>query len=73
VTRIGVLARLSEAPEQLFLTADRTYVLASYQTLTTVMPGNTDLQGSMAQLKDMRSKALIIENIALSRASVDQR
>ena len=69
VSRIDFLGELVERPEHVAATASRSYVLAAFTELSTIVPNQAALERFTGELTDLRSEVQVIEDIAISRAA----
>lgn len=70
-SRQAALAAIASSPEHIIKTANRSYVMAAYQTLTTVMPTQANLAQYTGELNDRGPKVAMLENLALSRSTFE--
>lgn len=69
VSRIDFLGELVERPEHVAATSSRSYVLAAFTELSTIVPNQAALERFTGELTDLRSEVQVIEDIAISRAA----
>ncbi len=70
-SRQAALGAIASSPEHIIKTANRSYVMAAYQTLTTVMPTQAMLAQYTGELNDRGPKVAMLENLALSRTTFE--
>ena len=70
-SRQTALGAIASSPEHIIKTANRSYVMAAYQTLTTVMPTQANLAQYTGELNDQGPKVAMLENLALSRTTFE--
>ena len=70
-SRQAALAAIASSPEHIIKTANRSYVTAAYQALTTIMPTQALLGQYTNDLNDRGSKVAMLENLALSRSAFE--
>jgi hypothetical protein len=70
-SRPAALGKIASSPEHIIKTANRSYVIAAYQTLTTVMPTPAMLAQYTGELSDRGPKVAMLENLALSRSTFE--
>ncbi|KLR61616.1 hypothetical protein IMCC26207_107153 [Actinobacteria bacterium IMCC26207] len=67
----AALGAIASSPEHIMKTANRSYVTAAYQALTTIMPTQALLGQYTNDLNDRGSKVAMLENLALSRSAFE--
>ena len=70
-SRQAALGAIASSPEHIMKTANRSYVTAAYQVLTTIMPTQALLGQYTNDLNDRGSKVAMLENLALSRSAFE--
>ena len=70
-SRQAALGAIASSPEHIMKTANRSYVTAAYQALTTIMPTQALLGQYTNDLNDRGSKVAMLENLALSRSAFE--
>ncbi|MFZ4517955.1 MAG: DUF4214 domain-containing protein [Microthrixaceae bacterium] len=69
VSRVAYLGEMVERPQHVAATAARTYVLAAFTELSTIIPNQGALDRFTGELTDLRSEVQVVEDIALTRAA----